>query len=255
MSPPAPPWEAELIRTPPPTTELPLFVKAVSAAANQAAGGLVIGQDEPLVRVPAEPRAPLSVRRPAPEASARRSPPARSTPRKLGPLDRDLLEDLQRIELAELSARARAKGLGELADDRVGAGMRLAAAGLDALIIGGVSVGVLWVTLRWCDLPLAQASTLPLLPMAAFHALVALGYLLLFTAAGGQTIGKMAFGLRVVGDTDEPDFSAVTLSQATYRAALSLPSVLALGAGFVPALVGRERALHDRLAHTRVVRA
>jgi len=237
---------------------LPLFVKAVSASAHHAPGGFIVGEDEPLVRVPAEPRAPLSVRLTAPDASAHRSPtpPARSAPRKLGPLDRDLLEDLQRIELAELSARARAKSRLELDDDRVGAGMRLAAAALDALIIGGVSVAVLWVTLRWCDLPLDQASTLPLLPMAAFHALVALGYLLMFTAAGGQTIGKMAFGLRVVGDTaDRPEFSAVTLSQATYRAALSLPSVLALGAGFVPALVGRERAFHDRLAHTRVVRA
>jgi len=36
---------------------------------------------------------------------------------------------------------------------------------------------------------------------------------------------------------------------------LTVPSVLALGVGFVPALVGDERALHDRLAHTRVVRA
>jgi uncharacterized RDD family membrane protein YckC len=45
------------------------------------------------------------------------------------------------------------------------------------------------------------------------------------------------------------------MRQAAYRSVLALPSVLALGAGFLPALVGDERALHDRLAHTRVVRA
>ena len=32
-------------------------------------------------------------------------------------------------------------------------------------------------------------------------------------------------------------------------------SVLALGLGWLPALFGRGLALHDRLAHTRVVRA
>jgi uncharacterized RDD family membrane protein YckC len=255
-APQAPAWELELVRTPaPPTTELPLFVKAVSAS---VAGrrGFDAGPDEPLVRVPVEPRPPLSVRRPAPDPLAHRSAPPSlpSAPRKLGPLDRDLLEDLQRIELAELSARARAQLHASLGD-RVGAGTRLAAAALDALVIGGVSATVLWITLRWCDLPFEQASTLPLLPMGAFLILVCLGYLLMFTAAGGQTIGKMAFGLRVVSDTAAPEFPAVTLSQAAYRVVLSLPSVLALGAGFVPALVGTERAFHDRLAHTRVVRA
>lgn len=259
-SPPAEPWEPELLRTPPPaaTTELPLFVRAVSASMNAAApGGFDSLHDEPLVRVPVEPRAPLSVRRAAPEASLHRTePPPRLAPRKLGPLDRDLLEDLQRIELAELSARAKAKGQLELAAGRVGAGIRLAAAALDALVISGLSAAVFWITLRWCDLPIEQALTLPLLPTAAFHALVSLGYLLMFTAAGGQTIGKMAFGLRVVGDTaGRIDFPALTLSQAAYRVMLSLPSVLALGVGFLPALVGSERAFHDRLAHTRVVRA
>ncbi len=255
----APTWEPELVRTPAAlTTELPLFVKAVPPPARAPQNPFDLSQDEPLVRVPVQPRPPLAVRRPAPtpDPAALRleAEPVRPAPRKLGPLDRDLLEDLQRIELAELTARARANADREV-DERVGAGTRLAAAALDALVVGGVSVGVFAITLRWCDLPFEQASTLPLLPMAAFHAIVALGYLLMFTAAGGQTIGKMAFGLRVVDDADRRDFPAVTFSQAAYRAVASLPSVLALGLGFIPALVGRERAFHDRLAHTRVVRA
>jgi uncharacterized RDD family membrane protein YckC len=249
-----PEWEPELMRAPAPApnTELPLFVKAVRAAALERAGQEA---DAPLVRVPVEPRPPLAVRRPVPEAPARRAgpaPAARTPPRRLGPLDRDLLEDLQRIEQAE---RAGSRMI-DPDSDSVGAVRRLAAAAVDACIIGGLSAGMLWVTLRWLDLPLEQITTLPFAPMAAFHALVGLGYLLMFTAAGGQTIGKMLFGLRVVREREQTtDLEAVTLSQAAYRVVLSLPSVLAFGAGFVPALTGGDRAFHDRLAHTRVVRA
>jgi len=37
-----------------------------------------------------------------------------------------------------------------------------------------------------------SARRLPLLPLAAFLLFLDAGYLLMFTAAGGQTIGKMA---------------------------------------------------------------
>jgi uncharacterized RDD family membrane protein YckC len=48
----------------------------------------------------------------------------------------------------------------------------------------------------------------------------------------------------------------VPLGQAVLRAAGYLVSALPAGLGFLPALVGPEhRAVHDRLAHTRVVRA
>ena len=97
---------------------------------------------------------------------------------------------------------------------------------------------------------------LPVLPTAGFLVLMGLGYLLMFTAAGGQTLGKMALGIRVVCDDQVMLVQRpVTIGQAVYRELLALPSVLALGAGFLPALVGDQRALHDRLAHTRVVRA
>ncbi len=250
-----PPWEPELVRTPEaPPAELPLFVKAVNAtiAAEQAADDM---QDAPLVRVPAEPRVPLGVRRPAPDTGAHRAaastPPPRAASRRLGPLDRDLLEDLQRIERAERQDHA---GAGP-APEGAGAVARLTAAALDAAIIGGLTAGVLWVTLRWLDLPAEQVTTLPFAPMGAFLALVGLGYLMMFTAAGGQTIGKMICGLRVIREQEAAAApEAVTFAQAAYRVMLSLPSVLALGAGFVPALRGGHQAFHDRLAHTRVVR-
>jgi uncharacterized RDD family membrane protein YckC len=95
---------------------------------------------------------------------------------------------------------------------------------------------------------------LPIAPTAAFLLVVGVGYLLMFTAAGGQTIGKMMTGIRVVADDDEHAGETLSVGQAFYREVLTVPSVLAFGAGFIPGLVGEQRALHDRLARTRVVR-
>jgi uncharacterized RDD family membrane protein YckC len=76
------------------------------------------------------------------------------------------------------------------------------------------------------------------------------GYLAAFAAVGGQTIGKMAFGLRVVADDQQP----LDMGAATMRALGSIASFLPLGLGFVPAFLGDEhRAIHDRLTGTRVV--
>ena len=64
----------------------------------------------------------------------------------------------------------------EEAGDVVGAGKRVAAAAIDATILGTISVGVLWVTLRWVDLSIADAGVLPIIPTSVFLLLVALGY-------------------------------------------------------------------------------
>jgi uncharacterized RDD family membrane protein YckC len=239
-------------RRPAPTTELPLFVRGTSNAELARA-------DEPLVRLPAETRPPLSVRRkvadpPAPKPRAV-TPPVERTP---GPLDRDLLADLQRLE--ERSRKAAGPGRTSEEDDapfRAGPVKRLAAAVLDGVILGSISVAVMWITLRWCGLPLDRALMLPVLvPTSAFLSLVGVGYLVLFTAAGGQTLGKMAAGIRVISDAPSvAECGPLGLGQAVLRAVLTLPSVLVAGLGFLPALAGDERAVHDRLAHTRVVRA
>ena len=103
--------------------------------------------------------------------------------------------------------------------------------------------------LSWVQLPV-----LPATPLAAFVLLIVLGYLFMFTAASGQTAGKMIAGIRVV-DAAHPGMLPVSVRQALYREALTIPSVLLLGAGFIPGLMGDQRALHDRLTQTRVVRA
>jgi uncharacterized RDD family membrane protein YckC len=254
---PVPPRPARLPA--PPTGELPLFVKGIAAA--EAASTHTVddpfGGDSPLISLPAEPRAPLAVRKPLAEPAARPSRFAgvvNEAPGRAGPLDRDLLEGLQRIETAELREEDAVVRAAREAD-RVGLVSRFGAAAFDAALLGSLSFGVLWVTLRFCDLPFAAVGALPAAPTAAFLLLVGLGYLLMFTAAGGQTIGKMLFGIRVVAEGRAGVAELLPVRQAIYREVIALPSILALGLGFVPALLGDERALHDRIAHTRVVRA
>jgi uncharacterized RDD family membrane protein YckC len=87
-------------------------------------------------------------------------------------------------------------------------------------------------------------------PLIAFLVLLKFAYFSAFTAFGGQTIGKMAARIRVIAD----DETSLQPSRAVQRTFAALGSVLTLGAGFAPALVGPGgRALHDRVARTRVV--
>jgi uncharacterized RDD family membrane protein YckC len=231
------------------TSELPLFIKVVPDAEP----------DELVLQVPAAPR-PLMVRRGAPEAGRAKQPDvAPAAPKRLGLFDRDLLEDLERIE-AEEAARTGIPAPGRAAGSarRIGRPMpviRLAAACMDALLLGALNVAVFWLTLRQTDLTLSQAGILPIVPFVLFLLVLDVGYLWMFTAAGGQTIGKMAVGLRVVHESPIELDDRVTIKQAVYRSLLTLPSVLMLGAGFIPALFGRGRAIHDRITHTRVIRA
>jgi len=231
------------------TTELPLFVKAMTAPAPDAAGE----HEVPLVKMRDEPRPPLTVRRKSVDGRSRSIPAPGD--KKLGPFDRDLLEDLQRMEQQdhEVPLVSGPPRVGTSLPERAGARARAVAAGIDATLLGTTAAAVLWVTLRWCDLSFSSVAVLPLLPTAGFLLLVGAGYLLMFTAFGGQTLGKMAVGIRVINASDTA--SPPSVGQAAYRALLTLPSVLVFGLGFLPALMGEERALHDRLAQTRVVRA
>ncbi len=236
----------------PVTTELPLFVKGLAQTEGALTEPLAFESEEPIVLPPA-PR-PLSVRRDAaePVRQASTEPQIVMPARKVGAFDNDLLEDLQRIE---------AKAAGRPMPPRPGvvsagaAGRRLAAASVDLFFLAGILTAIVWFTLRRCGMTFDQAFELPWLPMGLFLALVVVGYLLLFTAASGQTIGKMLAGLRVVAEPDGDEEELPTIRQAMFRALLTVPSVLVLGAGFLPALVRPGLALHDRIAHTRVVRA
>ena len=133
-------------------------------------------------------------------------------------------------------------------------GPRVLAGVIDAGILAAIAAIVLYLTLKICGVAVSQLSVIPPVPFAAFLLLIAGGYFTLFTAAGGQTIGKMAARIRVVPADGE--VGRVPLGHSVLRAVAYLVSALPAGLGFVPALIGSEkRAIHDRLADTRVVKA
>ncbi|MEO6223488.1 MAG: RDD family protein, partial [Vicinamibacterales bacterium] len=139
--------------------------------------------------------------------------------------------------------------------DSVGGGARLVSALIDVTLLGGISALVIYFTLRVTGLSVAQITLLPALPLGGLLLMMTVGYLLMFTAASGQTVGKMAMNIKVVGTSpDAVIHDRIAVSQAAVRTLAAVPSVLIFGLGFLPALLGAGPAAHDRIAHTRVVR-
>lgn len=128
---------------------------------------------------------------------------------------------------------------------------RVLAAALDVALLGAIDAIILYLTLKIAGLSASDIALIPPVPMASFLLLLDGGYLAAFTAAGGKTIGKMAMGIRVVGD----DGRAVDASGAVLRAIGGILTALTLGLPYLPALLAADgRPLADRLAGTRVVR-
>jgi uncharacterized RDD family membrane protein YckC len=127
---------------------------------------------------------------------------------------------------------------------------RARAAAVDALLFAALSTVVVYFTGRAARVDLvALASSWPAL--ASYLGLLALFYAGYFTGTTGQTPGKLATGLRVVGANGQPP----GYLRAMARALVGLLGTGLVGLGLVPmAFDPAARALHDRLFHTRVVR-
>lgn len=224
--------------------------------------------DAPLVTPGATPRAPLAVRRTAPVAPR---PKAR---RETGRIDREPRLALDTAEMAIVPEPAPAAAATYKAHDTPAApapepmadeggpvvapvGARLLGGAIDLALVAGIDVLVVYFTLKICELTFADVRTLPWAPLLSFLVLLNGTYIATFVAAGGQTIGKMAAGTRVIpADPAAPTSERVSLGQAVVRAGGYLVSALPAGLGFLPAFFGQDRrALHDRLADTRVVKA
>jgi uncharacterized RDD family membrane protein YckC len=131
-------------------------------------------------------------------------------------------------------------------------GARVGATLIDGLLLATIDAAVLYFTLAIANVSLADVGRLPPIPLAAFLLFLNGGYLVAFTAAGGQTIGKMLTGVRVMGD----DGCRVDVAGAVLRGAGCLLSILTLGIGYLPVVFTADaRALHDRIAGTKVVRS
>jgi len=246
------------------------------------------GPDAPLVNPSATPRTPLAVRRSATDPSRQRPAPRRE--RRTGPLRAPAPPVIvtpappTRGESAPLLAMptqpvvVRSSAHTTDGDPYEGAGAadtdtpdvavespppmavgdaapalrRLAAAVVDLLIIVAIDLAVVRLTLGVLGQPWGRALSLRWLPLSLFFLLLNGGYIVSFTVASGQTIGKMLAGVRVVGGSS----LGVPVAQAVVRAAVLALAVAPLGLGYLPALLTRDgRGIHDRLANTRVIRA
>jgi uncharacterized RDD family membrane protein YckC len=233
-------FDLDLPRRPaPPSGELPLFT-----------GQPVVERPRPVIAPPAA-RAPLSVRRGTPEVVRLRAKPARRPDGEeleldLDPAPRPASSDAAERERAEDTSREEVAASGAAAGvlDRVTAGL------IDLTLLAAIDAVVLYLTLRLAGLTYAEWRVLPLPPLAGFYAMLNGGYFVTFTAAGGQTIGKMLRRIRVVSRDGTLHASQVILRTAAYAA-----SALPAGLGFAAGMFGAEHlALHDRLADTRVVK-
>jgi uncharacterized RDD family membrane protein YckC len=221
-------------RAPDTASDLPLFTRS--------------SVDRPLAAPPAA-RVPLAVRRSNPAPREKLRVPDEPT-LDLGAPNPQGFRRRSGILTAEAEAPA--------VDSRTASLIaRIGAALIDTFLMGAIHIAVIYLTLRLCGLTTDEVRVLPMVPLAAFLLMLTGGYLISFTLAGGQTIGKMAARVRVVPVAGRDTGSArITLTSAVLRAAGCLVSILTAGLGYVPALVSEDhRALHDRLAETRVVRA
>ncbi len=249
---PRPPWEVtpDLARVfaPSPTsrqgslqapsTELPLF-------------GALPSDELPLITKPSPPRAPLAVRRATPEVPRVRPEPLRA----------------QLLDLSGPTAQTSDAGVtpsvrsgvnewpsGADADAAVvpaSVGARLGALAIDLAILVAISAMVVYFTMEICGLTVRDLHILPRGPLVAFLLLQNGGYLVAFTV-GGQTLGKMAAGIKIVPVQGNGSLGVGhSLLRTFVWVLLAAPAAL----GFVTALFNRDRrGLHDYCAGSRVVR-
>jgi uncharacterized RDD family membrane protein YckC len=217
--------------------------------------GAPIPDDEPLITKVSPPRTPLAVRRATPEVPRLRAE-ARAHSLDLAfetePVAPPPAPDARSDRAAATRPATPAAQAGDAPNRAAGLGARFVAVVIDLSILAIVDALVVYFTMQLCGLTWLDFGLLPKRPLLAFLLVQNGGYLVAFTA-GGQTLGKMAMGIRVVtADENRP----LDLSRAMLRTLLWLVLAIPAGLGFLTALVTSDRrGLHDRVAGTRVVRA
>jgi uncharacterized RDD family membrane protein YckC len=208
--------------------------------------------DEPLIKVPAVPRPPLAVRRTPDKPRLRTVTKPMRNVQEADPVLAFPEEPpiVVAPRAAAVSASPRTRPVATAAATTSGPVRRLTAAFLDHLILLSIDAIVIYFTFQIAGLPFSAWRAVPIVPLALFLMMVKGAYFCVFTMLGGQTVGKMAMGIRVVTDNAQD----VEPARAVQRTLAALASVATVGIGFAPVLfAGDRRALHDRVAGTRVV--
>jgi len=208
-------------------------------------------EDAPLVAARRRPRPPLAVRRATPEVPRVRQREPRAPMLDLAPEPH-----LTFSPSVTPGERGRADGwIPPFPDDGpqpATLGSRFVAVMLDLVILGAVDALVVYFTMQICGLGFADLGVLPRGPLLAFLLLQNGGYLVAFTV-GGQTLGKMATGIKVVSARSA---MPLDLGRSIVRTAVWTVLAVPAGLGFLTAFTSADRrGLHDRCAGTRVVRA
>jgi uncharacterized RDD family membrane protein YckC len=198
---------------------------------------------------PPTPRPPLAVRRATPEVVRLPNDVVKERPAETAEaeLEMPLQAPVSPAVRATTTWTAREAEAGETATLET----RAIAAAVDVGLLALLDFVVVYLTLQVSGLTADEVGRLPIVPLAAFLAVQNGAYLIAFTA-GGQTIGKMITGVRVVPAAPQ---TRLDLARAFLRTAVWIVLALPAGAGFLTALFdGERRGLHDRMAGTKVVR-
>jgi uncharacterized RDD family membrane protein YckC len=184
---------------------------------------------------PSRPAAPIAASRPQPPLTRRTPEPA---------LDEEAAEEEWPLEPALRPEALRPVERPARVVERMGA------AAIDVALLAVLFGVVVYFASR-----AAQVAVPRLLPswpfLAAYLAFLGLAYAAYFTGTTGQTLGKIAAGLRVVDAAGHPP----GFLKALVRAALGALGIAAAGLGAVPMFLDpAARGLHDRLLKTRVVK-
>jgi uncharacterized RDD family membrane protein YckC len=207
-------------------------------AADTAAAESMVDDDLPL-----NPAAPPGEAQP--EAAAR-------APRTidLGPEEEEADGDIPEAEDEPWSLGGEGSAAAPPVERPAHLGERFRAGALDAAFLGILAGVVVYFASRRAGVPLAGLKPVwgYLLGYLGF---LGLFYATYFTGATGQTLGKLATGLRVADRQGAPP----TYSRALMRAALGALGIAVGLAGLAPMLFDpARRAFHDRVFRTRVIR-
>ena len=224
-------------------------LSASPAAADAREGIHALGDDDLPLRPRDEPRAPVAFEPQRFEGqrleAPRPAPAPREAPRR--PLVEEPGAPESSWDLGPATPRIEAAAPVE----RPAVGLeRLFAAAIDLAILTPIWAAVVYFASRSARIEIAALQ--PVWPwLAGYLAFLGLVYAGYFTGTTGQTLGKMAAGLRVVDAAGQPPGYA----RAFTRAVIGACGVLAAGGGLVPMLFDpARRALHDRIFRTRVIK-
>jgi len=225
--------------------------RAGAARAELPLFGPPIPDDQPLITRPSPPRAPLAVRRSTPDVPRARADAPRAATLELSlESEADGVVSPDPASVAPVGTTTWSDEEDSSIDASVAA--RLIAVAIDLVILAAIDALVVYFTAQICGITLDDLSILPKGPLIAFLLVQNGGYLVAFTA-GGQTLGKMAAGIRVVASEAT---APLDLGRAFLRTVMWVILAIPAGLGFLSAIVNRNhRGLHDRFAGTRVVRA